>query len=257
MHTILATADVLIEIIEGGADEDQINVADYITDRLDREGFARKTLLNRDLKKGEQGWMKIPKKWYPRDKYRQPSEFQIVNTIGIDNMELAQSPGLKKAVADQIYESILVQEDRLWKKLADESPSRPFTNFQEMKTALGKEIPPSQWILGSKAWSKFVVGADLDPVSKRELVQTGKILKYLGLPIHTDFHREPNVKVLDENDIYLVGEPKYVGVRQVRKPLEVLEGPHPLGKPETVFNYNTIQSITLANPNGVVRRQIS
>lgn len=246
----------LIKALKIVAGKKRINVSDYITERLDREGFARRTLQNRNLKKGEHTRIKIKKKAQPIDKYIYPTEFSILNTVAIPSREIEQDPRIIKDVANQIYESILVQEDRAWKRQADRSPSKPFKNFAEMKSALGKEVPGATWIFGSKAYTKFVANADLDPVSKRQLVKTGKISKLLGLPIHTDFHRSPAVKVLDDDDIYLVGQPKYLGYRQVRKPLKVYKGPDPLGQPNTVFNYNTIQSITLANPNGVVRRKV-
>jgi hypothetical protein len=125
-----------------------------------------------------------------------------------------------------------------------------------MKNALGKEIPAAKWIMGSKAYTKLITEGDLDPVTKRELVKTGKISQLYGTPIHTDFHRDPNVKVLDENDIYLVGDPKYLGVRQVRKPLKVRKGKDPTGKPQSIVQYDTIQSMTIANPNAIIRRKL-
>jgi hypothetical protein len=50
-----------------------------------------------------------------------------------------------------------------------------------------------------------------DPVSKYEIVTTGKIGNILGIEVFTDSYREPNNKVFDAGDVYLTAPPEYHG----------------------------------------------
>ena len=129
-----------------------------------REGFARKTLLHRNLKKGEISKIKVRKKdvdfavpgasgistSQPRNQYIYPQEYTLSGLASIEDIDIAQDPELLGDAAVDVLENTMVKEDRLWKRMADQvAPVKPFNGFAEMKSALqGKNVPAGMWIMG-------------------------------------------------------------------------------------------------------------
>jgi len=236
-----------------------------IRQTMDREGFSRKTLKTTTLKKGEPGRIRIKTKdglssaSQVRNKYVSPAEINISGRVAIEDIDAEQDPQLLEDAVHDILEATLVAEDRLWKKSVDASvPTTPFTSFADLTSKLKAQgVPPGMWLFGSSVWAKLQTDSSLDPVSKKQIVDTGKLTRYLGIPIHTDSHRDSNLKVLDANDLYLVGKPEYVGVIQERKPLSIEHGDlHNVGRAEQVLAYSLIESLTIANPKGIVRSKV-
>lgn len=244
-----------------------------ISESAMREGFARNTLLHKKLKKGEVGRIRVRKKDVDfvgpgsggiatstvRQNYIYPSEYQLTGLITIDDMDLAQDPELAGDAAIQVLESTMVKEDRLWKKMADKvAPVKPFQNFAEMSAALkANNVPAGQWLFGSNVWAKLITSADLlDPVTKRKLIKTGKIDSLYGAKIHTDSHRDPSLKVLDPDEIYLVAKPAFVGAILDRTPLNVQVGKPASGGTKMGIAFNQISSMAMGNFGTIIHRKM-
>lgn len=208
-----------------------------------REGFARRVLQYREIGNGEDNLVTLKQKNVTaylatsasevtstevRETRMRPPMIEINGDVLISTKELAQATGeLLEEKYEEGLEAIMVQEDRLWKTMADKAARvrneiqffsvltpTVFSRLIEQVNRWG--IPAATCLFSSSLWTDIIANGDftaiLDPVSQHELLQEGFLGTILGVQITTDTFRQPNLKVLDSGEMYIVGAPINHGV---------------------------------------------
>ena len=214
-------------------------LADELYQSANREGFMRRFLAKQDLKQGQMPHVKMRMKnvvatvvtspvqvqaQVIHDNTYTPPEFNIVSRPFVEDREIQQSLG---DVLEEKYleaqEGIMVAEDRLWRNLALQTVniSNPLTNIVGTMTAGGLmtlrnqvtrwNIPVTAWLVANDIWNDIVGDTSfqqvIDPVSKYELLLTGQLGVIYGMTILSDAYRHPEHKVLDQGEMYVIGDP--------------------------------------------------
>lgn len=215
-----------------------------------REGFMRKLFAKVEVE--NQNIVRIPVKYKSttsyvtsgsgqiapqnvRDKYM-PPEFFISANLWIDERELAQ--GSSDQLEDKFYEAqehIQVREDQYWRGLCDH-----VVGLANDLQILGGGLDPdslalmkeqvTRWHLAASHFlfandglndlTGTVFGGWLDPVSQYEIVMSGTLGQILGMSLTTDAYREPQLKVFDRGEMYIVTSPEFHGAYTERGPIQ-------------------------------------
>jgi hypothetical protein len=216
------------------------SLAQEINEQADREGFLRRIAVGSVLKQGEIQRVPMPSHTAQaivatsasnvgyqtiRQKLFTPDEFEIQANVRVENLDLEQINGdlLEKAY-NQGLEAIMVQEDRLWKKAADDTVgiinkleyiagALTTKNLGNLRQTVARwNLPVSTLILSNDYWADIIGSNDfatmLDPISKYDLVLNGQLGTLVGMNIITDAFRQPNQKVLDAGEMYVVSDPE-------------------------------------------------
>lgn len=223
-------------------------VAEEIQEQAERRGFMRNIAKGNTLRQGE--YQRVPMPRYEvqavvstsptemgyqlvRDRHFTPAEYEIKGNVRVSQLELDQSAGdLLRHVRDQAMESIMVEEDRIWKRAADAAVGRA-----NDLTYIGGELTPkllaslqkqvSDWnlpavtaIMANDYWQDIIGNAEfssfLDPVSKYDLVLNGKIGTLVGMELITDAFRAENQRVLNSGEIYVLSGAEHHGAYSTR-----------------------------------------
>lgn len=220
-----------------------MSIAAQINEQANREGFMRRIMIGNTLRQGE-----IPRASMPthdavsvvatsssnvgyqliRNRVFQLEEFEVVANLRVEALEIEQVSGdlLEKAYNDGL-ESIMVVEDRLWKKAADMAVGvvNPLHYIAGSLTTqmLGTlrqsvsdwNLPATLAIIANDFWTDVIGSNDfstmLDPITKYDLALNGYLGSLIGMTLMTDAFRAPNQKVLDRGEIYVVSSPEYHG----------------------------------------------
>lgn len=218
-------------------------LAGKIQEAMPREGFARLLLAEGDAPAGGLPTLRaqvrnvtamvvgtalaLAPQWVD-DTQRTIPEFIIHANLLISELTIAhETTDILEEKYNEGLEAIMVEEDRFWKRMADElvGVANPLqllvggltpSNLASMIELISQwSIPAGGILTGGAAVRDILVSTAftewLDPVSRMELVMAGRLGMIMGLPISTDFHRTPNLKVLDPDDIYVVATPEYHG----------------------------------------------
>jgi hypothetical protein len=219
-------------------------VAALIQQRQQREGFLRKVLNQNPLNQGEEPRLQMPRKigqavvavsetsvefQLVRNNRLYPTELMLTTNLRVANLELAQASGdLLEELYNQAYEGILVKEDRLlkagWDTLATTGVNPTFMIGQGLTPLLlsqiknqltGQGLPPGTIVMASDYWDDLLGNAAFfelyDPVTRYNLIQDGTIGTIFGMPIITDTFRDPDFRVLNIGDMYVVAAPEFTG----------------------------------------------
>jgi hypothetical protein len=166
---------------------------------------------------------------------------------------------------------MMVREDRIWKSLADQVAglaNTPITivggftpqNLGLMRSQIMQwQLPTNMLTFASDVLNDITTstsfGAWYDPVSQYEIVQTGYIGKLLGIQLLTDAFRVPQLKVLNQGQIYLTSQPDYHGAYTDRGPVTANEqnaSQSGHGVPARGWHLYEVLSMVLANARSVV-----
>ena len=215
-------------------------LARQINEQADREGFLRRICSGNTLRQGEIARVPMPQHdtlavvatsalniGYQtiRQRVFTPDEFEIQANVRVEALDIEQINGdlLEHAYNDGL-QAIMVAEDRLWKKAADQTVG--ITNDLELiageltTKALGKlrqavarwNLPAVTAIIANDFWSDIIGSNDfatfLDPITKYDLAMNGQLGTLVGLSLVTDAFRQPNQKVLQPGEIYVVSSPE-------------------------------------------------
>lgn len=242
--------EILAEALQDSAKWQALgaNIAQQIYDQADRDGFLRKLAVGNTLRQGEVQRVPMPAHdaiavvatgaagvGYQNIRQRvfQPDEFEIIANVRVSTLDLEQVNGdlLEHAYNDGL-QSIMVQEDRLWKKAADQTVG--ITNdieyiAGELTTKnLGRlrrqvaqwNLPAATAIIANDYWEDIIGSNDfatfLDPITKYDLALNGQLGTLVGLQLITDAFRQPNQKVLNPGEIYIVSDPRNHGAYSTR-----------------------------------------
>lgn len=224
------------------------SLAQQINEQADREGFVRKLMQGNTLKQGD--IQRVPMPTHDtmavvatsssnvgyqtiRNRVFTPDEFEIQANVRVENLDIQQVNGdlLDHAYNDAL-QSIMVAEDRLWKKAADSTVGivnnleliageLTTKNLGRLRQAIARwGLPATHIVLSNDYWADVIGSNDFatffDPITKYDLVLNGQIGTLVGMNIITDAFRQPNQKVLNPGEIYVVASPENHGSYSTR-----------------------------------------
>lgn len=218
-------------------------LAAQIEETTDREGFCRQLLLASELGNGDFPEVTVKVKQVVaylmssasqvvpseiREKRLLLDEFDLNSFLLIDNKEMSRSrTDLLEEKYEEGLEAIMVHEDRYWKKCADAAAASrhnlqtttAFTPqfFAHMRDLIDREgLPVTTCILSSTLMQDIITSAAFqevfDPVTKREILETGEIGSLYNVKIYSDYMRQPQFRVIEDGEFYLVSAPVNHGV---------------------------------------------
>lgn len=264
------------------------SIVGSIEDRAERQGLLRRICKGSTVRQGDVPRVELKTHQAqaiiatgPSDfGYKQlrgrvftPDEFELKSVVRVSRMDLEQINGdlLDRAQQDGL-QSIMVAEDRLWKEAADRAVGmgNPLTYIHgeltpRLLSVLQQQVsawpmPVTTAILASDYWND-IIGNDqftsaLDPVSKYELITTGRLGTLLGLDLVTDGFRAPELRVLNDGEIYLVGDQDYHAMYTTRggTQSQPTSGANQ-GNTDRGWLLSSVFSFTLANVRSVAKGQ--
>lgn len=215
-----------------------ITMAAQLNEANARQGFVRQLCVEESLSQGNTPRHRVrypnvvavlatgPADVLPqivRDRYVYPAEISMVANLEIENREIAQATG---DILDEKYreglEAIMVAEDRLWKTAADATVglANPLTSVSGTLTptylsgiitqVTNWNIPVTKLLMANDLWNdirsddEFL--AAFDPLSQNEILLTGKLGQIYGAELLTDGFRPPEQRVLENGELYAVGQ---------------------------------------------------
>jgi hypothetical protein len=260
------------------------DLAVQVQEQRNREGFLRRVALGQDLKQGQLPRVTTPM-WdamavvatgpanvqfqLVRNKQFFPAEFEITANLRCDRLEMEQVGG---DILDNLYnqglDAIMVKEDKLWKQSADLTVGvvNPLNYIGGQLTpqilatirqgVTDWNLPATSAIISNDFWSDIIGNSEfstmLDPVTKYDLVMNGELGTLVGLTLLTDGFRQPNQKVLNRGEIYVLSTPEHHGCYSDRG--GVRSDPttgSDQGNTSRGWLMSEIMSWTLANPRSV------
>lgn len=216
------------------------SIATQLQEQRNREGFMRRICVGQTLRQGDIARVTVPA-WDAvavvatsssevgyqmiRNKVFQPEEFEINANLRVEQLDIEQVSGdILEDVYNQGLDAIMVQEDRLWKKAADLTVgvTNPLNYIGGQLTTQilatirqgvsDWNLPATTAIISNDFWSDVIGSPDfaqfLDPVTKYDLALHGYLGTLIGMNLLTDAFRQPNQKVLNRGEIYVVASPE-------------------------------------------------
>lgn len=255
-------------------------LASEIIDTTTREGFARRILQYNEIGQGENNQVRLRQhdvtaymavsttEVQPvivRGRMVNPPEFNNEAFILVDLKELATTPGdLLEEKYEEGLEAVMVSEDRLWKRLADQScvlrnNIQYFTTFtpqvfSRIRSQVARwGIPTPTCLISQDIWDDIIGNADFagvfSEVTKYELIQEGYLGQMYNVQFITDAHRQDKLRVLNAGEVFVVGAPINHGVITVRGAM-LMEpiNKYSEGRSMKGWFMNQILSMVLGNP---------
>jgi hypothetical protein len=250
-----------------------------------REGFTRSCLGVQPVPQGQDGKVRIkykqsiavvatsattvkPVKF--RERYVRPPIYYLNANLLVDDIEVKLSPvGIMEEMFEDGLESTMVTEDRLtlqfWNALTGiyNTPigitgsltPEIWATLKEAIEAWG--LPASTAVMAYTFWKDIsggtVFSGYFDPVTKYQLVLEGRLGSLMGVSIITDAFREPKLRVLPDDTMYVLGPPNSVGVitqHQELTPYQV--DLRNQGQPVSGWFLEAIQGTTSQNPRSII-----
>jgi hypothetical protein len=261
-------------------------IAGEVSEVATRDGFLRRIFLKFDAPTQGRILIRVrnnqviamiatsPTHMWPRfirenDRYIEPPEFYVKANIRVDEIELRQSPGdILEEKFIETTQSIMVQEDRLLKRLMDSAVGQ-FGQLQYLaggvtpsNLGLLKDqvdrwgLPAQTLLLTTSGMTDLTTSASFgtwfDPVTQFEVVSTGRVGNILGMQVLTDAWREPTLRVLNPTDVYVLAAPELLGVYTDRGPVDARAvDNYPDGMPARGWTFFEILSVTLFNAKAI------
>lgn len=226
----------------------KVAIAAEINETAAREGFLRRYVIEEPLSQGQVPRVRMRYRnvvavisesaadiqhQVVRDKYFWPTEFNIVANIEIEEREIAQATG---DMLDEKYneglQAVMVQEDRVWKNMADGAvgAANPLTTITGALTptylmtiqqlVTDWKLPATQCLLANDYWKDIITNSNwltaFDPVTRAEVLLTGRLGSVYGMEISTDGFRPPELKVLEPGELYINSSAEYHGAITTR-----------------------------------------
>ena len=227
-------------------------MADDLYQTANRLGFARRFLTRQDLKQGEIPRVKMRMKNVTavvvsaptrvetqliQDNLYTPPEFDIITRPFVPKREIDQST---TDVVDEKYieatEALMVAEDRIWREAALRTVGidHPLTNVPGSMTpsalrAVESQItnfnlPAQTLLIANDLWQDISTDAEwgsiMDPVSKHEVLLTGRIGTLYGMDVISDAFRHEQHRVLERGEFWIVSSPEHHGAMTDRGGIE-------------------------------------
>lgn len=215
-------------------------LARQIDEQVERQGFLRNIAMGNTLRQGEQARIPMPTHdalavvatssasvgfQTIRQRVFTPQEFEIIANVRVESLDLEQVSGdLLEFAYNQGLEAIMTKEDLLWKAAADKTVGvvNPLEliagelttkNLGALRQAVAKHnLPAATAIIANDYWTDIIGSNDfatmLDPITKYDLALNGQLGTLVGMQLITDAFRQPNQKVLNPGEIYIVASPE-------------------------------------------------
>ncbi len=218
-------------------------LAEDISETTTRDGFCRKFLAfkeiegeptvrfkTKDVIAYEASSATETKTTIVRNDYKHPQEVYVSTSIDIEERDIHKASGdILEEKYQEGLEAIMVTEDLMWKRMADEAtqnginPHTIYGQFTPQQLAHIKSkvtqwgIPVANCLLAHDLWDDIITSGDftdnwIDPFSKYEMITEGSLGILLGMNLLTDAFRLPTLKVVDPGSVYVVGSPETHGV---------------------------------------------
>jgi hypothetical protein len=232
-------------------------IAGKLTEHADREGFMRNLLMRGEVAQGSRPRFEVRVKdaraikavgptqtslSIVRDKYIETDEFQIKATPYVYTNDLNQGSGdlLDNAYLDAL-EQIFKTEDETFYTMARAASGSAAANSTIYMSGAFSNLYLGDLVGALQAWgvtaSTLLMATDIlnditvqgqfpdnffDPVTKLEIIQTGRIGSIFGLGLITDAYRHPKMRVLSKGDVFALGAPDQLGGYTDRGPVTSL-----------------------------------
>lgn len=229
-------------------------IAGKLYEHGNREGFARNLLLRGEVGQGQRPRFQVRNKdtiairaigpvqtnySIVRDKYIEVDEFQIKANPYVYTNDLNQGQGdlLDNAYMDAL-EQIGRQEDGTLVAMLRQAAAAavgnstlymagPFSNLYlgEMREQLDKHgVTAAAMLMSTNILTDIVTQSAFpdnffDPITKLEIVQTGRLGSVMGLQLITDAYRNPKLRVLNKSEVFTVAAPDQLGGYTDRGPV--------------------------------------
>lgn len=256
-------------------------IAGTINTSLNRMGFARQLMTYQPLEQGQRAEVYVQEKnvtcaimtgptqaqlQIVRDPVIFPQEVDLTGRIFIEGKVLNTSrEDILQRKYNEGLEQMLVLEDRMFKTAVDSLTAAtgqqslhvgtnvtPGMFESGMEMVIGYNMPPGAILFASSLFTNFITNREfetlLEPVSRLEILRTGRLGTLFGWSVMTDGTRERSQKVLDKGDIYYFSTPEFVGEYTDRGGVQS----NPIGTGETGVNgagWHLVEYMSQAAPN--------
>lgn len=227
------------------ATEVGLEMANTIYDNVQHQGIMRKILMYQPLVQGQLPQIALNRRnvmaatlqgptqarlQIVRDIWLWPAEVDVTFRLMIEGKRLNQSREDELQLRyNEGLESILIAEDRGWKRTTDLLIDRegmgtnvvsstgltPAAMKAGMTAITGNGMPVEKIVISGSLWGDVVLdtnfGVLIDPVSRLEILRTGRMGTMFGAEILTDASRDPRQKVLEPNEVYFASSPQFIG----------------------------------------------
>lgn len=228
------------------------SITSEIQTRLMRDGFMRSFLSQGNVDEGATPRLRIRTPntraiiakglgenyaQYVNDRYMPVDEYTISANIRVENLAIHQGSG--NILEDKFYEAqeqFLVKEDRvlvsqfrtatgMYNNATYFSGSFNPVIFAGLRETLtGWSLPASKFLFSNDILTDFMVGSDFseyyDPITKYEIIQTGRVGSIFGLEMYTDGYREETLRVLNQGECFMTSSPEQLGAYTDRGPIQ-------------------------------------
>ena len=172
------------------------------------------------------------------DRRFQPVEYTIKTSTSVTSLEIKRDPGdALQRLYDQSIEAAQVKEDRLARLAMMElakfrlnepillsSALTPMLLAQAVHSLTQQGLVATNIVLAADLWKDIIGNPDFhsafDPITRYEIVLTGRITQVYGATIITDALRKENQRVLDDGEIFVTAAKENLGVFTDRGGLE-------------------------------------
>lgn len=268
-----------------------VELAGTINESTTRLGIMRQVLKFQNLNQGERPEIDVQDKnvtvvvssgatqvqtQIVRDNYVSPPEVDIQARPFIEKraIDRTRTDLLQRKLAEA-EEQILVGEDRLFKIGVDRmiaahnreavhigSEMSPDALGTGIDLITGYNVPLDKILFAANLWTKMMYSREfenlIDPVTRLEILRTGRVGSINGAQLLTDAYREPNQKVLNPNETYYFSVEDFVGEYTDRGGVEST----PIGVAETGvagLGWHLVESLSLGlvNHRGVAKTTLT
>lgn len=219
-----------------------------VEDRAERSGLMRNLLQGSTLRQGEIARVELKQHvchavvatgpsdlgyQVLRGKVFNPQEFELKTAVRVPVIDLHQIAGDLMGRAERdAHQSIVTKEDRLLMDAVYQAVGRgnPITYLHDkllpghlaaMRDQIDSwNIPVAGTVLSSDFWTDMIGSSvwmeALEPVTRYELLSTGRLATLLGMDLITDGFRDPTQRVLERGTLFTFATPEYLGAYTTR-----------------------------------------
>ena len=286
MDTVYAISKGSASVREEAGNRAAQELAGAINESVSRIGFLRSLVVHAQVDMGEKPEIYIQRKnvitavasgpaavrlQIVRDNSLCPPEVDISTRLMIEGAHINRT---KRDLLAEKYEEgvehVLVSEDTLWKKAADNLVSQGDNDAVHtgdltsraigvgMDLLMSRNMPLEAILFASNMFVQLTTGREfeemIEPTTRLEIIRTGKLGTYYGAQVLTDGFREERLKVLDRGDTYFVSNPQLHGEFTDRGGVTSQAlGPAETGINGAGWHINEAFSIGLVNHRSVAR----
>lgn len=240
-------------------------IAGTVNTTISRMGFMRQLLKYETLVQGQRPEITVQDKNTVAAVLTGPTQVQLQVVkdpfIVVPEVSISARPYIETRVLntarndvlqekfDEALENILVQEDKLFKNSCDQLVTAmdqvtlhtgngvtPAVVRAGLSGITDFNLTPTTVLFASNLFTNLITSREwenlIEPVTRLEILRTGRIGTLYGLNVMTDGVREKTQKVLNNNEIYFFGEPQFLGEYTDRGGVTSV----PIGPAETGIN---------------------